>query len=111
MAKTDSKLGQQIHEILKALDIETPTLNTSHYTKDEQLELIAQRHGEIMQILGLDLKDDSLQETPQRIAKMYVNEIFEGLDYENFPKCTTVSNKFRADEMLIEKGIDVLREL
>ena len=60
-----------------------------------------------MQALGLDLTDDSLEETPIRVAKMFVNEIFEGLDYENFPKCTLQSNKFKCDEMVIERGIDV----
>jgi GTP cyclohydrolase I len=61
-----------------------------------------------MEILGLDLTDDSLMETPNRVSKMYVNEIFWGLDYENFPKCTAVDNKMKYDEMVVEKDITVM---
>ncbi len=66
---------------------------------------IARRHREIMEILGLDLSDDSLSETPERVAKMYVDEIFEGLRDENFPKITVVENKMSYDEMLVEVDI------
>ncbi|VFS49465.1 GTP cyclohydrolase 1 [Budvicia aquatica] len=52
-----------------------------------------------MQLLNLDLSDDSLAETPTRIAKMYVDEIFSGLDYANFPKITLIQNKMKVDEM------------
>ena len=60
-----------------------------------------------MQILGLDLTDDSLCDTPRRVAKMYVNEIFSGLDYSNFPKLTVIENKMRVDEMVRVKDIDL----
>jgi len=60
-----------------------------------------------METLGLDLTDDSLEETPKRVAKMYTNEIFWGLDYEAFPKCTTVDNKMKYDEMVIERNVNV----
>jgi GTP cyclohydrolase I len=60
-----------------------------------------------MRVLGLDLSDDSLIETPKRVAKMYVNEIFWGLDYDAFPKCTTVDNKMKYDEMVIERNVNV----
>ena len=60
-----------------------------------------------MEALGLDLSDDSLMDTPKRVAKMYVNEIFWGLDYEAFPKCTAVDNKMKYDEMVIERNINV----
>ena len=66
---------------------------------------IAKRHREIMEILGLDLSDDSLAETPERVAKMYVDEIFGGLREENFPKITVVENKMSYDEMLVEINI------
>ena len=59
----------------------------------------------IMEILGLDLSDDSLCDTPKRVARMYVDEIFSGLDYKNFPKITTVDNKMKVDCMVIEKDI------
>ena len=60
-----------------------------------------------MKLLELDLSDDSLVDTPKRVAKMYVNEIFWGLDYEAFPKCTAVDNKMKYDEMVIERNINV----
>jgi GTP cyclohydrolase IA len=66
---------------------------------------IARHHREIMEILGLDLGDDSLSETPDRVAKMYVDEIFGGLRDDSFPKITVVENKMSYDEMLVEINI------
>lgn len=64
----------------------SPILNDkSTHSEEEKIDLIAQRFKEIMEILGLDLTDDSLAKTPERIAKMYVQEIFSGLDEANFP--------------------------
>jgi GTP cyclohydrolase I len=105
--KTDSKLGEKINLALLELGLETPTSNRSRYSKQEQIDIIEKSHKTIMQVLGLDMQNDSLKETPIRVAKMYVNEVFEGLDYDTFPKCTKVENEFRADEMVIEGGIDV----
>jgi len=62
---------------------------------------------DILKTLGVDLTDDSLCDTPKRVAKMFVDEIFVGLEEENFPKITVVENKFRYDQMLIERKIDV----
>ena len=104
--KNDKELGKEIHKHLYELGIETPTLKDV-YKNDDKLNVIESKFKDIMQVLGLDLTDNSLKETPIRIAKMFVNEIFEGLDYDNFPKCTNVHNKFHADEMVIEGGIDV----
>ena len=62
----------------------------------------------IMHVLGLDLTDDSLEETPKRIAKMYVRELFWGLDYEHFPKCTAIENKMDyRNSFVLEKTITV----
>ena len=61
----------------------------------------------IMLTLGLDLKDDSLIGTPKRVAKMYVDEIFSGLDDANFPRIMTVKNKMDYDQMLLERDIKV----
>lgn len=60
-------------------------LKTACETKEQKIKYIASRFKEIMECLGLDLTNDSLKDTPQRVAKMYVNEIFSGLDIENFP--------------------------
>lgn len=103
---TDPKLGKKVQEFLKEEGIETPFFQRMH-DKEIQKEIITESFEKIMFALGLDLLDDSLQDTPVRIAKMFTNEIFEGLDYNNFPKCTVVENKFKADEMVIEGGIDV----
>jgi len=55
---------------------------------------------DILKILGMDLQDDSLRETPHRVAKMYCDEVFYGLNYNNFPKCSTFENKMQIDEMI-----------
>ncbi len=60
-----------------------------------------------MRTLGLDLSDDSLADTPRRIAKMYVREIFSGLDYRQFPKITVVENKMQVDEMIKIRNIEL----
>lgn len=72
---------------------------------DLKIELIQEHFKEIMQILGLDLKDDSLKGTPYRVAKMYVKEIFSGLDPKNKPKLALFENKYKYNEMLVEKDI------
>ena len=104
--KTDLVLGQQVHEYLVKMGVETPTFNVSMDRKDKISE-IEKSFSHIMQVLGLDLNDDSLMETPKRVAKMYVNEIFWGLDYDAFPKCTTVDNKMKYNEMVCERNINV----
>jgi len=75
--------------------------------RKEKIAEIESSFSHIMHVLGLDLSDDSLTETPKRVAKMYVNEIFWGLDYNAFPKCTTVDNKMKYDEMVVERNINV----
>jgi GTP cyclohydrolase I len=104
--KTDSVLGQQVHDYLVKMGVETPTFNVSMDRKDKIAE-IEKSFSHIMQVLGLDLNDDSLMETPKRVAKMYVNEIFWGLDYDAFPKCTTVNNKMKYNEMVVERNVNV----
>ena len=105
--KTDPELGKQVHEHLVKMGVETPTIDTSHLDRKEKIERIETHFHAIMQTLGLDMYDDSLFETPKRVAKMYVNEVFWGLDYEAFPKCTTVENKMKYDEMVIERNVNV----
>ena len=104
--KTDPELGKRVHEHLVKMGVETPTFTTALDRKDK-IELIEKDFSHIMQVLGLDLNDDSLAETPKRVAKMYVNEIFWGLDYEAFPKCTTVDNKMHYNEMVCERNVIV----
>lgn len=85
---------------------ETPMRPDAFELDDEtKIELIERRFTEIMNILGLDLNDDSLKGTPHRVAKMYVKEIFKGLNPKNAPKIALFDNKFQYDQMLIEKDI------
>jgi GTP cyclohydrolase I len=104
--KCDPELGLRVHEHLVKCGVETPTLPNKLDRKDK-IDRIEEHFTSIMQYLGLDLTDDSLIETPKRVAKMYVNEIFWGLDYEAFPKCTTVDNKMKYDEMVVERNVNV----
>ena len=76
-------------------------------SNEEKKTRIAMHFREIMQTLGLDLNDDSLKGTPARVAKMYVEEIFSGLNPENEPKISMFQNKYRYKEMLVEKNIRV----
>lgn len=77
----------------------------SLFNDEQKIALIARHFKAIMQIMGLDLADDSLKGTPQRVAKMYVKEIFSGLNRNNKPEITLFENKYRYNEMLIEKNI------
>jgi len=104
--KTDPVLGQKVHEHLVKMGVETPMWQSGMDRKDKIAE-IEKHFNFIMNVLGLDLTDDSLRETPNRVAKMFVNEIFWGLDPEAFPKCTTVDNKMKYDEMVVERNINV----
>lgn len=104
--KCDPVLGQEVHEHLLELGIETPTVSTGLSVK-ERIEAIENEMKTVMSVLGLDLDDDSMCDTPNRVAKMYVTELFYGLDTETFPKCTAVENKMDYDEMVMEKSINV----
>jgi len=74
-------------------------------TDDLKIELIEKHFREIMHVLGLDLADDSLQGTPHRVAKMYVNEIFRGLNPDNKPAAKLFENRFGYNQMLVERDI------
>lgn len=72
---------------------------------EEKIEQIEKHFREIMTILGLDLTDDSLNGTPRRVAKMYVKEVFSGLNPKNRPHPRLFENKYNYDQMLVEKDI------
>ena len=86
--------------------LETPMIE-NELSRDQKVEKIQAAMTEVVETLGLDLTDDSLVETPYRIAKMYVDEIFSGLDYSSFPKITVIENKMNVDEMVKVKDIDL----
>jgi GTP cyclohydrolase IA len=104
--KTDPELGKRVHDYLVEMGVETP-MKPNTWERKEKIEAIEGYFHQIMKTLGLDMSDDSLIDTPTRVAKMYVNEIFWGLDYEAFPKCTTVDNKMKYNEMVVERNVNV----
>lgn len=103
------------HEVLRvigdahvATSKETP-MRKDAFLLDDQLKIdkIAIHFEEIMDTLGLDLNDDSLKGTPRRVAKMFVQEVFSGLNPKNKPEVTLFDNKFEYNQMLVEKDINV----
>ena len=112
MSKANAILGQEIKDHLIKMGVETPMTDVANKNdasdKTIKKEIIADAFSRIMEELGLDLNDDSLMETPTRLAKMYVDELYWGLDYNNFPKCTAIENKMGYDEMVLEKNVTVL---
>jgi GTP cyclohydrolase I len=107
--KCDAELGYKIEEFLREKGVHTPTLIDPLLKKDEyKIKKIEKYFTTVMETLGLDLTDDSLMDTPKRVAKMYVNEIFWGLKPENFPKCTVIQNKMSYDEMVVERDITMM---
>ncbi len=86
--------------------IETPMLASAFDKSDEEkIEIIQDHFAVIMETLGLDLSDDSLKGTPYRVAKMYVKEIFGGLNPKNKPNISVFENKYGYDKLLVEKNI------
>lgn len=95
-----------VHNALLAHGLETP-MRPNKIDDDKKYQKIKNSMHKILDTLGLDLSDDSLQETPHRIAKMFVYEIFSGLDYSRFPKITVIENKMKVDEMVKVKNISL----
>ena len=86
--------------------VDTPLRSDAfELSDDDKIAEIEKHFTAIMNTLGLDLTDDSLKGTPRRVAKMYVKEIFSGLDPENMPKIALFENKYKYNEMLVEKNI------
>jgi GTP cyclohydrolase I len=91
----------------KASSVDTPLrADAFDKTDDEKIAAIVPHFKAIMEILGMDLRDDSLRGTPLRVAKMYVKELFQGLNPANMPSMTLFENKFQYNEMLVEKNIN-----
>ncbi|WP_286235378.1 GTP cyclohydrolase I FolE [Thalassotalea sediminis] len=94
-----SNEAQLVRDTLIEKGLETPLVPSSMSAEDKYGR-IKGLLTEVVSTLGLDLSDDSLAETPHRIAKMYVHEIFSGLDYKNFPSISVIENKMAVDEMV-----------
>ena len=98
----DNELSPEAILVRNALiehGLETPW-HDNGLSSEEKKEIIQEHMSSIMQTLGLDLSDDSLTQTPHRVARMFVDEIFSGLDYKNFPKVSVFENKMHFDEMV-----------
>ena len=95
-----------VRDTLIAQGLETPMIDNG-LSSEQKYERIKASMTDVMNTLGLDLADDSLAETPHRIAKMYVREIFSGLDYTKFPKLSLIDNKMGANEMVKIRDIDL----
>lgn len=85
----------------------TPMVH-NHLSEEEKIGKITEHFREIMTTLGLDLTDDSLEQTPRRVAKMYVREVFSGLNPQNFPTITSIENKLDYNEMVTVKDISII---
>jgi GTP cyclohydrolase I len=98
-----SKAEVEIREILSKV---TPTPSIKNGLSDqEKIAKVTQLMTQVLETLGLDLKNDSLADTPKRIAKMYVNEIFTGLKEDTFPKITVIENQMEYDQMVLIRDI------
>ena len=96
--------AQKVRNALLAKGIETPTVPHTK-DKDSRRAEIQDHMRSVLELLGLDLQDDSLEETPNRLAKMYIDEIFSGLDYATFPKVTNIENRMKVSEMVLVDDI------
>jgi GTP cyclohydrolase I len=102
--KTDKKLGLKVRDLLIKKNIETPMRKDFEASNDSRNEIL-KSFTNIIHHLGLDLDNDSLKESPHRVTEMFLEEQFKGLDYANFPKCTTIENNVSYHDIVIEKNI------
>lgn len=102
-----SSEASAVKDALVKAGLETPLVR-NYLSRDQKYDRIREHMTAVLQTLGLDLKDDSLCETPHRIAKMYVDEVFGGLNYENFPRISAIENKMGVDEMVMIDAIETM---
>ena len=106
--KSDPILGKLVQAHLERQGLNTPTTSSLFDDEDTKIQSIESNIHNALLALGLDLSDDSLEDTPRRVAKMFVRELFWGLDPNKFPKCTTVENKMNYNNsFVLEKNITV----
>ncbi len=103
---TENELAEEMGDNHISTSVDTPILDTAFdKSDDEKIAIIQEHFRTIMETMGLDLSDDSLKGTPKRVAKMYVKEIFSGLNPSNKPAMALFENKYKYNEMLVEKNI------
>lgn len=101
-------LGNKVRQILMERGLENPVSNRINLWNDEKhLRLLESKLGDFLTELGLGLNDESMRKTPNRVVKFFINELFYGLDYNNFPEMSTTANAFKYHTPLISKGISV----
>ena len=109
--KSDGILGNEVKEHLLSIGLETPMTGMVQRIEKDKITEIEGHFRNIVEILGLDLTDDSIEDTPLRLAKMYVKEIFWGMNYSNFPKCTAIKNTMKPIDtkgsFVLERGVRV----
>ena len=103
MYSKDPKLGMEIHQLLLAKHVENPAffgkLNSDSFV------LVQQKFKELLEVIGMDLSNSSVADTPKRTTKFFINELFYGLDYNNFPKMTTNLNDYAYHRPLFSQAI------
>ena len=107
LAPTLSPEADRVRQALLDAGLETPMVPTG-LSAEEKYHRLRQSFSDVLSTLGLDMRDDSLSETPHRIASMYLNEIFSGLDYEQFPRISAIENKMQVDEMVCIDQIELV---
>lgn len=109
--KCDPELGKRVHEYLVSIGMETPIeqfmINGMPASVKDRITSAEGFMKQFLEVIGLDLTDDSMCDTPTRVAKMYISELCYGIDYQTFPKCTVVSNSMQYDDMVLEKQINI----
>ena len=101
--KYDAELGQVVHNHLVELGVETP-MNGGY---EHNIEFVGMKFRDIMEKIGCDMDDDSMRDSPNRVASMFFDELFSGMDYNKFPRCTLFENKMGFDSMVVQKNIIV----
>ena len=108
IAKTLDEQEDDTHDCHSNFNINTPLREDAFdLNNNEKIDKIAHHFHEIMYTLGLDLTDLSLKDTPKRVAKMYVNEIFKGLDQRNKPSISLFENNYHYEQILLERNITI----
>ena len=102
--KTDKKLGYEVRKYLIKKGVETPIVDVK-LDREEKIDLIRANMRTIIEVLGLDTTDDSISGSAERVAKMYIDELCAGLDYNKFPAVTVFDNKMGYNQMVLQKDI------
>lgn len=105
MASTDAELGLKVRDYLIEKGVESP-IKDEQFSPEEKIKQIESKWADIINILGYDINDESLMESPKRISKMMVKELFKGTRYVDFPKCTSFTTK--SDSIVLVKDIQVM---